>query len=150
MPTDRILQAYDALVTHLGPLARYRLDETSGTTARDGADGLDGTYRNDVALGQGGIVGSNAAAGFGGADDFVEVGTASGNSGSAKIVAFGDSLVAGFGLSQGQAFPAQLEAALGAAGFDAEVVNAGCPARRRRRQRAGSGACWRSIPTPTR
>jgi acyl-CoA thioesterase-1 len=41
------------------------------------------------------------------------------------IVAFGDSLTAGLGLPQGQAFPAQLEAALKARGHDVTVVNAG-------------------------
>ena len=41
------------------------------------------------------------------------------------IVAFGDSLTAGLGLPQDQAFPAQLEAALKARGIDATVVNAG-------------------------
>lgn len=41
------------------------------------------------------------------------------------IVALGDSLTAGLGLPQDQAFPAQLEAALKARGTDAMVVNAG-------------------------
>ena len=41
------------------------------------------------------------------------------------IVALGDSLTAGFGLPQDQAFPAQLEAALRARGIEARVVNAG-------------------------
>ena len=41
------------------------------------------------------------------------------------IVAFGDSLTAGLGLKQDQAFPAQLEAALKARGTEAKVVNAG-------------------------
>lgn len=41
------------------------------------------------------------------------------------IVAFGDSLVAGLGLPQDEAFPAQLEAALKARGLAARVVNAG-------------------------
>jgi acyl-CoA thioesterase I len=41
------------------------------------------------------------------------------------IVAFGDSLTAGLGLPQDQAFPAQLEAALKARGTEAKVVNAG-------------------------
>ena len=41
------------------------------------------------------------------------------------IVAFGDSLTAGLGLPQDQAFPAQLEAALKARGTEARVVNAG-------------------------
>lgn len=41
------------------------------------------------------------------------------------IVAFGDSLTAGLGLPQDQAFPAQLEAALTVRGTEARVVNAG-------------------------
>jgi acyl-CoA thioesterase I len=41
------------------------------------------------------------------------------------IVALGDSLTAGLGVPQDQAFPAQLEAALTARGINASVVNAG-------------------------
>jgi acyl-CoA thioesterase I len=42
-----------------------------------------------------------------------------------RIVAFGDSLTAGFNLSPGDAFPAQLEKALKAKGHAVEVINAG-------------------------
>src|SRR5690606_26303749 len=42
-----------------------------------------------------------------------------------RIVAFGDSLTAGLGLAQTEAFPVQLEAALRAKGYDVEVINAG-------------------------
>lgn len=42
-----------------------------------------------------------------------------------KIVAFGDSLVAGFGLGPRDAFPAQLERALRERGYAATVINAG-------------------------
>lgn len=42
-----------------------------------------------------------------------------------KLVAFGDSLTAGLGLPQAEAFPAKLQAALKAQGRDVEVVNAG-------------------------
>jgi acyl-CoA thioesterase I len=42
-----------------------------------------------------------------------------------KIVALGDSLTAGFGLTASEAFPAQLEAALKKRGHDVSIVNAG-------------------------
>ncbi len=42
-----------------------------------------------------------------------------------RIVAFGDSLTAGLGLSAGDAFPARLEAALREKGLDVTITNAG-------------------------
>jgi acyl-CoA thioesterase I len=42
-----------------------------------------------------------------------------------EIVGFGDSLMAGYELPEGDGFPAVLEAALRAKGFDAHVTNAG-------------------------
>jgi acyl-CoA thioesterase I len=42
-----------------------------------------------------------------------------------RIVAYGDSLTAGFNLAAPEAFPAQLEKALRARGRDVEVINAG-------------------------
>lgn len=42
-----------------------------------------------------------------------------------RILAFGDSLVAGYGLAEEEAFPARLQAALAAAGVEAEVINGG-------------------------
>lgn len=42
-----------------------------------------------------------------------------------RIVAFGDSLVAGYGLRPSEAFPAQLQSALRAKGYDVTVANAG-------------------------
>ncbi len=42
-----------------------------------------------------------------------------------RILAYGDSLVAGYGLAAEDAFPAQLERALAAGGCEVEVVNAG-------------------------
>ena len=42
-----------------------------------------------------------------------------------SIVAFGDSLTAGFGLAPGESFPERLEAELQAAGHDVTVSNAG-------------------------
>ena len=42
-----------------------------------------------------------------------------------KLMVFGDSLVAGYGLPAGDAFPAQLEKRLQAEGHDISVINAG-------------------------
>ncbi len=42
-----------------------------------------------------------------------------------RIVVFGDSLSSGFGLTAPQAFPARLEAALKAKGYDVRIENAG-------------------------
>src|SRR5262245_64595719 len=42
-----------------------------------------------------------------------------------RIVGFGDSLMAGFGLDPGQGFTEKLQTALKARGIDAEVANAG-------------------------
>ena len=42
-----------------------------------------------------------------------------------KLLAFGDSLVHGYGLADGNTFPEQLEAALQAAGHDVKVINGG-------------------------
>jgi len=42
-----------------------------------------------------------------------------------RIVAFGDSLTAGYGLPDGDSFPSQLQRALKARGHDVEIVNAG-------------------------
>ena len=42
-----------------------------------------------------------------------------------RIVALGDSLTAGYGLAADAAFPARLQAALKAKGFDVEIVNGG-------------------------
>ncbi len=45
--------------------------------------------------------------------------------GPIRIVAFGDSLTAGYGLQPAEAFPAQLEKALKAKGLSVEIINAG-------------------------
>jgi acyl-CoA thioesterase-1 len=42
-----------------------------------------------------------------------------------RIVALGDSLVAGYGLPAGEAFPAQLQRALSARGHQVEIIDAG-------------------------
>jgi acyl-CoA thioesterase-1 len=47
------------------------------------------------------------------------------NSGRSKIVAFGDSLTAGFGLTENESYPYLLQQRLKADGYDYEVVNAG-------------------------
>jgi acyl-CoA thioesterase-1 len=44
-----------------------------------------------------------------------------------RILAFGDSLVAGFAVSSKAAFPVRLEKSLRIMGFDVEVINAGLP-----------------------
>lgn len=46
-------------------------------------------------------------------------------SGKPKIVAFGDSLTAGFGLTENESYPYLLQQKLKADGYDYEVVNAG-------------------------
>ncbi|MGH9946292.1 MAG: arylesterase [Pyrinomonadaceae bacterium] len=46
-------------------------------------------------------------------------------SASPKIIAFGDSLTAGFGLEENQSYPYLLQQRLNAEGFDYEVINAG-------------------------
>jgi acyl-CoA thioesterase I len=67
-------------------------------------------------------------------DSSASTSTASGNSAKstdagkksvAKIVAFGDSLTAGFGLQPSQSYPALLQQRLAADGYEYEVVNAG-------------------------
>jgi acyl-CoA thioesterase-1 len=50
---------------------------------------------------------------------------AAGASGPVRIVAFGDSLTAGYMLTPAEAFPAQLEKALEGKGHDVEIANAG-------------------------
>lgn len=42
-----------------------------------------------------------------------------------KLLAFGDSLTAGYGLAPGEAYPVKLQAALKAKGYDVTVINAG-------------------------
>lgn len=51
--------------------------------------------------------------------------TATANGGTVRILVLGDSLSAGYGLSTAEAFPAQLERALRAAGESVTVSNAG-------------------------
>ena len=42
-----------------------------------------------------------------------------------RLMVYGDSLVAGYGLNAGEGFPEQLQQALTAAGMDIKVLNAG-------------------------
>lgn len=59
-------------------------------------------------------------------EEAVRVGSASGAPEEAPLVVFlGDSLTAGLGLPEDEAFPARIEAALAAEGFPVRVVNAG-------------------------
>ncbi len=53
------------------------------------------------------------------------ISTAQLNSDKPKIIAFGDSLTAGFGLAEKESYPYLLQQKLKADGFDYEVVNAG-------------------------
>ncbi|MCI0334617.1 MAG: LamG domain-containing protein [Planctomycetes bacterium] len=67
---------YSDLVTSHGPVAYWRLGESSGTTAADATGSHDGTYQNSVTLSAGGAISgdSNTAATFGGgANDRVQV-----------------------------------------------------------------------------
>ncbi len=53
------------------------------------------------------------------------VGGASAGSSPVKLMAFGDSLVHGYGLAAGDSFPEQLERALRERGYTVKVINAG-------------------------
>jgi hypothetical protein len=67
---DAAANPYVAVVLADQPIAYYRLDETSGTTAHDSSGhGLDATYGSSVVLGVGGLVGSDHAAQFDGSAD---------------------------------------------------------------------------------
>jgi lysophospholipase L1-like esterase len=115
-----ILQTYSATTAALGPLAQWRFNESAGTTLVDSADGLNGAYQGGVSFGASGAVGADGAVRFGGGS-FALVESATGGSFAVEYAAFGDSLVAGFGLAAGDAFPARLDAALDARGLAATV-----------------------------
>lgn len=63
-----------------------------------------------------------------------------------RIVAFGDSLVAGHGLRPSEAFPAQMQAALRAKGYDVTVANASVSGDTSAKALARVG---RAVPTGT-
>jgi len=66
------LAAYQDEVLADHPVAYYRFEETSGTTARDTtANANDGTYMNGVLINQSGLANLGRAARFDGIDDFV-------------------------------------------------------------------------------
>jgi acyl-CoA thioesterase-1 len=62
---------------------------------------------------------------FAGSVTFGEGATPSATGSKGTIVAVGDSLTAGLGVNEEQAYPAQLEKKLRAAGYDWKVINAG-------------------------
>jgi len=63
-----------------------------------------------------------------------------------RLLAFGDSLVRGYGLPAGEAFPEQLETALRERGFDVEVINGGNSGDTTAAARARLG--WSLSPRP--
>jgi len=63
--------AYQDEVLADGPVAYYRFEETSGTTAKDTANSNDGTYTNGVLINQASAPNLGRAARFDGIDDFV-------------------------------------------------------------------------------
>lgn len=58
------LETYEATVLRDAPVAYWRLDESSGTTAVDSVGNHDGTYMNGVELGQPGALAGNDAVNF--------------------------------------------------------------------------------------
>jgi len=63
--------AYKDEVLADNPVAYYRFEETSGTTAKDSANSNDGTYMNGVLINQPSAATLGRAASFDGIDDFV-------------------------------------------------------------------------------
>jgi len=62
-----------------------------------------------------------------------------------KVVAFGDSLTAGYGLSSDESYPALLEQRLRQDGYDYEVVNAGVSGIPQRWIGAESTGHWKAM-----
>jgi Ca2+-binding RTX toxin-like protein len=121
-----VVRSYSVVTAQLGPTAQWRFDETGGGAAVDRVDSLDGTYHGGVTFGQSGATGRNGAVRLDGDGSFVEIQSASGGSFAVELAAFGDSLVAGFGLGASSNFlSARLEAALDARGLDSTVTTFG-------------------------
>jgi acyl-CoA thioesterase-1 len=104
-------------VDAFGPVAYWRLGETAGGTAADRAGNADGLYRGGAGLGATGLVPGDAAARFDGVDDHLEIAPAAGEVEPIRLAAFGDSFVAGFGLSPGDRLLDDLSEALEADGY---------------------------------
>ena len=119
------LRTYSATVDQLDPLARWRFDEESGTTAVDRADGFDGTYVGAVELGaRGGPIGTSISV-AGASGSGMQVVVPDGASDPIRLGFLGDSLFANFQLATADAIPAVLVDRLESDGFaiDAEVVS---------------------------
>jgi acyl-CoA thioesterase-1 len=84
------------------------------------------------------LLGSNMAS--------LDASTARTKSQPVSIVAFGDSLTAGYGLRSSEAFPARLQAALRSKGYDVTVTNAGISGDT---SSGGLARVGRSIPAGT-
>jgi len=77
-PTLCAAGTYSDLISSHGPVAYWRLGESSGNTAEDETGSHDGTYQNSYSLGQSGALSgdSDTSAGFsGGSNDRVQVGS---------------------------------------------------------------------------
>jgi acyl-CoA thioesterase I len=110
------------LAAGLGPAIPVLLPPAAGSEIDGGAHGS-----SPWAEGPRNKSGQGAARSVGGAARKAGVAAASSHAAAARplILAFGDSLTAGYGLPRQDAFPAQLEARLGEEGINARVVNAG-------------------------
>jgi hypothetical protein len=69
--TTCLASSYVASVMADAPVAYYRLDETSGTTAKDSSGTNDAHYQGGVTLGVAGVLGDDSAASFDGTTGWV-------------------------------------------------------------------------------
>ncbi len=67
-------QSYRDLIMSDGPVAYWRLDGESGSTAVDEMGNHDGTYNGDPTLGASSLIQSGTSAQFDGSDDYVDMG----------------------------------------------------------------------------